>query len=43
MNIRDEFRNMSVTEADASLNRDAYATSHLFAANDLHKGLAGRG
>ena len=43
MNPRDEFKNVSVTVADASLSRAAYATSHLFAANGLHKGLAGRG
>jgi len=28
MNTRDEFRNVSVTDADSALSRDAYAMSH---------------
>jgi len=33
INTRDEFRNVSVTDADAALSRDAYAMSHLSAVN----------
>ena len=47
MNTRDEFRNVSVMEADAALNRDAYAMSHwlgmvslLPAAGSMQAGLA---
>jgi len=43
INARDEFSNVSVTDADAALSRDAYVTSHLFAVNlACTHGLAGR-
>ena len=39
MKTRSELSNVSVTDADAALSRDAYATSHLSAVNVALKGL----